>query len=184
MNDESLRGRLLVSSPALRDPNFDRAIVLILHHDEEGAVGVILNRPSQLEVADALPQWQHVATTPAVLFIGGPVGPSSAICLARMRTQQVDGWQAVFGGVGTFDLGRDPGDVADQLEGLRVFSGYSGWGPGQLEEELAVGAWMIVEPSPDDPLSADPEGLWRTVLRRQGGPLALLATFPSDPSLN
>jgi putative transcriptional regulator len=181
----SLSGQLLISSPALRDPNFDRSIVLVLHHDEEGAVGVILNRPSQLEVADALPQWRHAAAPPAVLFIGGPVGPTAAICLARVRTPDaVEGWQAVLGPLGTFDLARDPDELAEQLEGLRVFSGYSGWGPGQLEEELAVGAWLVVDPSPDDALSSDPNQLWRTVLRRQGGRLALLAAFPTDPSLN
>ena len=180
------KGRLLIASPALRDPNFDRTIVLMLHHDEDGAVGLVLNHPSQMAVAEALPQWEGAAAAPPVLFFGGPVDPSSAICLARMRPgpDPVEGWLPVIGRIGTLDLTRDPAETAGRLEDLRVFSGYSGWGPGQLEGELEGGAWLVVEPVHDDPFTTDPAGLWRAVLRRQPGRLAWLAQFPDDVHAN
>jgi putative transcriptional regulator len=185
MTTGSLKGRLLIALPALRDPNFDRSIVLMLHHDDDGAVGVILNRPSQVEVADALPQWRHRLASPAVFFHGGPVGPSAAICLARVGGQSPgDGWQRLLDRVGTFDLTQDPDEVGDEVEELRVFSGYAGWRGGQLEDELDVGAWLVAEAAPDDALTDAPDDLWRTVLRRQRGEVALLASFPPDPSLN
>ena len=180
-----LKGRLLIALPALRDPNFDRTVVLMLHHDEEGAVGVVLNRPSQMEVTDALPQWGELVAKPTVFFLGGPVSPDSAICLAhRSRVSELDGWQPVLGPIGTFDLTLDPGEVGAELRELRVFSGYAGWGPGQLEGELELGAWLVLDSTPADAMTEEPDQLWRTVLRRQGGQLQLLAAFPPDPSLN
>jgi putative transcriptional regulator len=181
----SLKGRLLIASTALRDPNFDRTLVLMLHHDEDGAVGLVINRPSQMDVAEALPQWSDLAAPPALLFIGGPVGAGAAICLARLRSvQPVAGWQPLLGRLGTFDLGSDPVEAAAAVDGLRVFSGYSGWGAGQLEGELELDAWVVVDAIPDDALFDQPDQLWRTVLRRQRGGLALLAGFPHDPSMN
>jgi putative transcriptional regulator len=184
----SLKGRLLIALPALQDPNFDRTIVFMLHHDEEGAVGVVLNRPSRLEVADALPQWGYAVAEPPVFFVGGPVSPSSAICVARLRSGgdggPDEGWHPIIGRIGTLDLNRDPGEVGAEVEGIRVFSGYAGWRGGQLEDELVAGAWAVADADPNDPLFADPAALWRTVLRRQPGSLALLAWFPEDPSMN
>jgi putative transcriptional regulator len=184
----SLKGRLLIALPVLQDPNFDRTIVFLLHHDEEGAVGVVLNRPSGLEVADALPQWEASVADPAVFFVGGPVGPSSAICIARLRPGVVagpgDGWLPVIDGVGTLDLTLDPGGVAGEVEGIRVFSGYAGWRGGQLEDELLAGAWLVADAKADDALCREPAGLWRAVLRRQPGSLGLLAFFPEDLSNN
>jgi putative transcriptional regulator len=188
----SLKGRLLIALPVLQDPNFDRTIVFMLHHDEEGAVGVVLNRPTRLEVVDALPQWGDALASPPVFFVGGPVGPSSAICVARLRATVGDavgdapdaGWHPVDGRIGTLDLNLDPAEVEAEVEAIRVFSGYSGWRGGQLEDELVAGAWLVADAVPDDPLSAEPTLLWRTVLRRQPGSLALLSLFPEDPSLN
>jgi putative transcriptional regulator len=184
MADVSLTGRLLVATPALQSPEFDRTVVLVLEHGEHGALGVVLNRPSQLEVGDPLPQWESYAADPPVVFVGGPVAPSAAICVARAAgATEVEAWKPLFDGLGTLDLERHPDDVP-VLDRLRVFAGYAGWGPGQLEGEIGEGAWFVVDSHPDDALSEDPARLWRDVLRRQGGDYALMSTFPPDPTLN
>lgn len=164
-----LAGRLLVASPPLGDPNFDRTVVLLLHHDDQGALGVVLNRPTSVDVAEVLPAWAPVAAAPPVVFLGGPVAPDAAIGLGRAGTT-----------VATVDLGADPGGV----EEVRLFAGYSGWDGGQLEAEIGVGAWFVLDSVPDDAVSPEPEDLWRTVLRRQGGRLATYATIPEDPTVN
>ena len=181
---ESLRGKLLVANPALEDPNFDRTVVLVLEHHDEGAVGVILNRPSETSVEDVLPSWANVAAHPAVVFVGGPVSPGSAIGLGcgRLPPDDGDAFTAVLGDVGVLDLSKAPDDLA--VDDVRVFSGYAGWGPGQLEGEIDAGGWFIVDAEPGDASASDAADLWRLVLRRQGGDLALVAMFPPDPSLN
>lgn len=180
-----LKGRLLVATPALSDPNFARTVVLVLEHGDEGAVGVVLNRPSETEVADPLPGWQRLANDPRVLFVGGPVSPDAAICLARSwPDEEVHAYQPILDGLGTVDLSVDPDDVAGGLAAVRVFVGYAGWGAGQLEDEIEAGAWFVVNASSDDALSPEPDGLWEAVLRRQVGTLALFANFPTNPSLN
>ena len=185
MTAGSLRGRLLVAMPALRDPNFDRTVTLLLEHTEEGALGLVLNRPSETELEDPLPEWGPLAAEPPVVFVGGPVALDGAIGLARASAPgDTEGWAPLFGGLGTVDLRRAPEDIEVPLERLRVFLGHAGWGPGQLEEELAEDAWVVVDAAPGDALSEDPAGLWRRVLRRQGGRLAWLANHPLDPSLN
>jgi putative transcriptional regulator len=189
MSGPFLTGRLLVATPALQSPEFDRTVVLLLEHGEHGALGVVLNRPSELEVSEPLPQWEAFAADPAVVFVGGPVAPSAAICLARATAhadgapQEVDTWKPLFGGLGTLDLQGRPDDVP-VLDRLRVFAGYAGWGPDQLEGEIEEGAWFVIDARPDDALSAEPTDLWRTVLRRQGGDFALVAMYPPDPTLN
>ncbi|HEY7136989.1 MAG TPA: YqgE/AlgH family protein [Acidimicrobiia bacterium] len=201
-----LKGRLLVASPALRDPNFDRTIVLVLEHSDEGALGLVLNRPSDTELADTLPEWGPLAVDPGVVFVGGPVSPDSAIGLAlsggdaaggidgAVTTRDGDhdgeeldastGWIPLFGPLGTVDLGRDPDDVQPGVRAVRVFVGYAGWAAGQLESELAAGGWFVVDADVRDALDTDPDGLWRTVLRRQRGALSWLANFPEDPTAN
>jgi putative transcriptional regulator len=184
MADLSLTSRLLVATPVLQSPDFDRTVVLVLEHGDQGALGVVLNRPSELAVAEPLPQWEPFVVDPPVVFVGGPVAPSAAICLARARDEtEIDAWMPLFDGLGTVDLERHPADIP-VLERLRVFAGYAGWGPGQLEGEIGEGAWFVVDSDPDDALSTEPAGLWRTVLKRQGGDYALVSTFPPDPTLN
>ncbi len=185
-----LKGRLLVATPNLGDPNFERTVVLLLEHGDEGGLGVVLNRPSQLDVAEPLPEWARAAAHPPVVFIGGPVAPSAAVCLARLgRHGGAEGWQplvgmATDGVVGTLDLDSDPDEAIARIDEIRVFAGYAGWGPGQLENEIEEGGWFVVDADPADALSPAPEHLWSAVLRRQKGTLALFAAYPPDPTLN
>jgi putative transcriptional regulator len=187
----SLTGRLLVATPALADPNFDRAVVLLLDHDEEGSLGVVLNRPTPVGVGDVLEPWAQLAGIPQVVFQGGPVSLDSALGLAVVPGEAHDGadgeplgWRRVHGAIGLVDLEAPPELLAAELGSLRIFAGYAGWGPGQLEDELVEGAWYVVESEPGDVSSPDPERLWRSVLRRQRNELAMVATYPDDPSLN
>ena len=180
-----MAGRLLVATPLLPDPNFDRTVVLLLAHSDEGALGVVLNRPSEMELDSPLPRWERLAAHPPVVFFGGPVAPGAAICLARMPAGGVaPGWTPVTGELGTFDLEQDPDEVADGEAQIRVFAGYAGWGPGQLEGEIAAGAWFVVAAEPGDAMAHQPGQLWKQGLRRQGDSLALMAAFPADPSAN
>jgi putative transcriptional regulator len=184
VDDASLKGKLLVANPALQDPNFDRTVVLVLEHHDEGAVGVILNRPSETAVEEVLPLWASVAAEPAVVFVGGPVAPGSAIGLGCGPLPSGDGggFTTVLGAVGVLDLSLEPDEL--EVGDVRVFSGYAGWSPGQLEGEIEAGGWFVVDALPGDASAVDAIDLWRLVLRRQGGDLALVASFPVDPSLN
>jgi putative transcriptional regulator len=186
----SLTGRLLVATPVLADPNFDRAVVLLLDHDEEGSLGVVLNRPTPVGVGDILGSWAELAGEPGVVFQGGPVSLDSALGVAVIPGEAGTvadgpvGWRHVHGAIGLVDLEAPPELLAAALGSLRIFAGYAGWGPGQLEQELAEGAWYVVESEPGDVSSPDPQRLWRAVLRRQRSELAMVATYPDDPSLN
>lgn len=171
----SLAGSLLVASPRLLDPNFFRAVVFVLEHDEAGALGVVLDRPSTTGPDEELPDWVPLLADPSVVFVGGPVQPQIAIGLAG----GVEG--SPLPGVGIVDLGAPPGDVGAPV---RVYAGYAGWGPGQLEAELGESSWIVTEASASDVFTTEPEDLWRTVLGRQSGVTAWLANFPVDPRLN
>jgi len=172
-------GTLLVASPLLVDPNFYKTVVFILQHDLEGAVGVVLNRPSEEAVESHLPEWARRLEDPPVVFVGGPVDP--AVAIGVVRSDRPAEPTALLG-VGMVDLGSDP--AAGTPGPVRVFSGYAGWGPGQVEAELEEGAWLVLEAEPDDVFTQNPAELWSIVLRRQGGKVAMLATFPLDPSMN
>lgn len=180
-------GRLLVATPALADPNFHRSVVLLLDHTEDGVLGVILNRPSEAEVADALPEWAGVATDPERVFLGGPVQPSAALGLAWCPPglpDDDDGGLRVLGGsLGTLDL-EEPDAVPPGCRGVRIFAGYAGWATEQLADEIAEGAWYVLDALPEDAVTPEPDTLWSRVLRRQPGPLAMVASYPQDPSLN
>ncbi|WP_055591006.1 YqgE/AlgH family protein [Peterkaempfera griseoplana] len=184
----SLTGRLLVATPALTDPNFERAVVLLLDHDEEGSLGVVLNRPTAVDVSAVLAPWADLAGDPSVVFQGGPVALDSALALAVVPGEPAAedplGWRRVHGAIGLVDLEAPPELLAAELGSLRVFAGYAGWSPGQLEDELIEGAWYVVECEPGDVSCPDPDQLWRSVLRRQRGELAMMATYPDDPTMN
>ena len=178
------KGTLLVATPPLVDPNFDRAVVLLLEHSENGAVGLVLNRPTGTPVAAALPGWELLTADPSTVFVGGPVAEDAAIALGVARHDDGGaGWSPLVGNVGTIDLHRDPDEVAADISSVRIFAGYAGWGPGQLETELEANAWIVAAAQPDD-ACGDPDDLWRRVLLRQGGTTAWLANAPVDPSVN
>ena len=178
-------GKLLVATPLIGDGNFDRTVVLMLAHQEEGAAGVVLNRPSGLLVSDALPQWAPYLAPPPTMFIGGPVSNESVVALARVRQDPDQGWWTpVHGLVGTLDLEADAEEVADTVDGIRLFAGYAGWSPSQLEDEIESGAWFVVDADPADLLTENPGDLWPTVLSRQPSPLSWYANYPSHPTHN
>ena len=174
-----------MATPLISDGNFDRTVVLVLTHQEEGAAGVVLNRQSGLLVSDALPQWAPHLATPPTMFIGGPVSNESVVALARVRhLPENDWWAPVIGLVGTLDLETEVDEVADVVDGIRLFSGYAGWSPGQLEGEIESGAWFVVDADADDPLTQHPGDLWPAVLARQPSPISWFAHYPTHPSHN
>lgn len=181
---DSLGGSLLIAAPGMLDPNFVRTVVLVFEHNDRGALGLILNRPTDAPVVEYLPGWLDTVVGPKVVFQGGPVQREVAVGLGHRRAQDPrDGWTPLAGGTGLVDLSSDPPDAVGILR-LRVFSGYAGWSPGQLESEVAEGGWFVVPSDPEDGFTSDPLALWSHVLKRQGGALAVYATYPPDPSLN
>ena len=183
-------GDLLVATPALLDPNFERTVVLLLDLDESGALGVVLNRPSGVPVGEVLPDWTDVAGEPDVLFQGGPVSTDSALAVGTYSALGDDpdeepvGFRRLYDDVGIVDLDTPIEIVAPALSGMRIFAGYAGWGGEQLVAEILEGSWFVVPSVPEDLFGQDPEGLWRRVLRRQPGELAWVSTRPADPTLN
>jgi putative transcriptional regulator len=181
--DGSTRGRLLVATPPLADPNFDRTVVLMLEHNDEGAFGLVLNRPSVTEVAAVFPDWSNSVMWPTRVFVGGPVEAGAVIALGLRVGDVQGGFVPVLGSLGTVDLARLPGEVPG-LRCVRLFAGYASWAPGQLESELDAHAWLVLEADEADPFSADPGQLWRVVLGRQCSQVAWLANYPDDVLAN
>ena len=173
----STAGKLLVAPPALRDPNFTGTVVLMLLHNDDGAFGLVLTRPSINPVTEFLPSWADRCAAPALVFGGGPVQPTSAIGLVKMAAP-TEGVAMVSADLGTADLELDPVLIPGVLA-LRVFAGYSGWAGGQLEGELELGGWIVVGARPDDAFDPDPSTLWERVVARQGGVLGSLARTPT-----
>ncbi len=195
----STAGRLLVAAPLLDDPNFRRSVVMMLSHDPSGALGLVLSRIDAEIPSDVLAPWVERSASPRSVFAGGPVQTDGLIGLASVPSANAhhlvaEEFASAFVPLGdrtlvTVDLARSADDFIisgggfDVVE-LRVFRGYSGWGPGQLDHELARGGWIVVPARASDPFDDDPDSLWHRVLRRQRGRLAWLGTFPEDPSLN
>ena len=183
---ETLTGKLLVATPKLMDPNFARAVVLVIAHNAEGAFGVVLNRPlRQADLAEHVPGWAALAAPPGVIFLGGPVEQVRALGIGSVSgAPECAGWTPLDDHMGLVDLTKEPGDLDVRVDEVRVFTGYAGWGAGQLDGEIAEDAWFVVDPRPGDAFTREPDGLWSTVLRRQPGKLAMYAHYPSDPSSN
>lgn len=181
-------GSALVAAPGLHDPSFRRTVVLVIEHRESGTLGVVLNRPSEVPVDDVLPSWGSHATRPQSLYLGGPVEQRAALCVAALPTgvdaASLDGVIGVRGALALVDLGSDPSLLVPRVRGLRVFAGYAGWDAGQLDVEIGRGDWVVAPALPDDVLAPTGVDLWGRVLRRQGMPLALLATYPDEPRHN
>lgn len=186
--DEVEAGLALVAAPALQDPNFRRTVVLVIDHRAAGTLGVILNRPSDVPVCDVLPLWGPHTTVPQALYLGGPIAQRAALCVAALPAgldaEHTEGVTRVRGSLALIDLGGDPDLMAPRLRGLRVFAGYASWSEGQLAGEIKRGEWIVVPALPDDVLAPPGTDLWGRALRRQGMPLALLATYPAEPVLN
>jgi putative transcriptional regulator len=181
---ESLRGRLLVAAPTLLDPNFDRTVIFLLEHSDEGALGVVVNRPSELPVRGTIDDWAHLAADPAVVFVGGPVASNAVIAVAEANRDELDDqWTPLVGALGTVDLESSP-DLIPGIDRVRVFAGYAGWAPHQLEAEIDENAWFVVDLEPGDLFCASPEELWWDVLARQHGELSRLRHYPRNPSDN
>jgi len=181
------KGRLLVATPPLEDPNFDRTVVFVLEHHDDGAIGVVINRPSIEALDEPLDRWIELQSTPSSIFAGGPVEPNALIALAATHDPldvSDENLSPITGRIASADLTADPALVAPEVAGVRVFRGYAGWGPGQLEDEIDAGAWLVLDSEPDDIFSPEPDELWRTVLRRQPGRLAWLADAPDDLAAN
>ena len=177
----SLQGKLLVSSPALVDPNFRKTVVLIAHHDEEGAMGLVLSRPSDVAASEAVPALEGLPGGSDPVFVGGPVQPEAFMALAEFDDLG-EAAAPIFDNVGFVPAEAEPDDLA--IRRLRLFAGYAGWGPGQLEAELEEPSWIVVSAEADDAFADDPDALWREVVHRKGGPFSLMENMPFDPGLN
>jgi len=177
-----LRGHLLVASPALLDPNFRRSVVLVTEHTEEGAAGLVLNRPSPVAIAAAVPQLEPLVEEGEQVWVGGPVQPEAVLVLGEFL-DPADAAVPLFGSLGFPSLA-EPEEVVPLTTRRRVFAGYAGWGAGQLEGELAAEDWIVAPALADDAFTEEPEELWSDVLRRKGGVYELVARMPADPRLN
>lgn len=179
-----MRGQLLVATPIIDAGVFRRSVIYVLDHDDSGALGVVVNHPMASEVSDILPEWGPSVNMPAALFEGGPVAMDSALAVGVVDdTTQPIGWKQVIGRVGVVDL-EGPVPAPGAFIGIRVFAGYAGWSPGQLENEVEEGSWVVAAAREDDLLSAAPDQLWQQVLRRQDSDVRFMATYPADPNLN
>ena len=183
MTSGSLAGRLLLASTTLEDPNFARAVVLIGMHDGDGALGLILNRPSQTTVGEAVPALEELAGGGEAVFVGGPVQPGVVVMLAEFVDPSLAAL-LVLGRIGVPAPDADLGDLGPATIRRRVYAGYAGWGAGQLDAEIERGDWITGDALPDDVFCPAPERLWSDALTRKGGRYALLARMPLDPSLN
>jgi len=180
---DSLEGQLLVASPALEDPNFARTVVAIANHDAEGALGIVLNRPSATEVVEAVPELVDVIDGDELVFVGGPVQAEAIVVLAEF-SDPAEAAYLVVGGIGLVSDRTGLERLDEATERRRVFAGYAGWGPGQLEAELEREDWIVEPARPEDVFCEDPQTLWAQVLERKGGRFRLLARMPEDPSVN
>jgi putative transcriptional regulator len=180
---ESLRGRLLIAAPTLPDGNFSRTVVLMAEHGEEGAMGVILNRPATVTVSEAVEDLAGIVDSDDPIYVGGPVQQQSVIVLAEFEDESLAG-ERILPGIGFAGAGSDFDELAEAVLRARIFAGCAGWAPGQLEAELEREDWIVADPDPDDLFADEPDELWAAVLRRMGGNYALIATMPVDPSVN
>jgi len=180
---ELLKGQVLIASPSIFDPNFRQAVVLIAQHDETGAMGVILNRPSEAAVRSLSPALARLTGLDDSVYVGGPVDETSLIVLAQFDEPDAAALM-VLGDVGFVAVGSDLDEVGGIIRRARVFAGHSAWAPGQLEMEMEREDWIVEPASHDDVFAAHAQELWHAVLERKGGNFAVVARMPFDPSVN
>ena len=178
----SLRGKLLVAGPTLLEPTFHRTVILVCEHDPDGAMGLVLNRPSPIPADQAIPELHEALGEDESLWVGGPVQTTSVVVLAEFAER--DHAMLVSGDVGLVVPDAELTEVPGRVRRARAFLGYAGWGPGQLDAELDRDDWIVAEFTPQDAFTEEPDNLWARVLGRKGGPYALLSTMPPDPTLN
>lgn len=179
-------GELLISTAAVTEGVFARSVIYLLDCDEDGCLGVVVNQPAVIDLSDVLPHWVPLTTPPQVLFSGGPVSPNGAVCVARVQHpgEEPPGWRRVDGAIGLLHLDTPVELVDGAFCDLRIFAGYAGWSPGQLEGEIVRGDWIRARAHEEDVFGSDPASLWRRVLRRQNGEAALLSTMPRHAEVN
>jgi putative transcriptional regulator len=180
---DSLKGRLLLASPALEDPNFARTVVLVAEHTEEGAMGLVLNRPAEVTVGESAPELEELVDAEEPIYVGGPVQPTAVIVLAAFTDPGAAGL-LISDDVGFLSAQLDLAESAAVTQRTRAFAGHAGWGPGQLDEEMEREDWIVESPRPDELFCSEPASLWSRVLTRKGGTFALVARMPLDPSSN
>lgn len=178
-----LRGKLLIASPALVDPTFARTVIVVAEHSSDGALGLVLNRPSDAEVDGSVGELGQIVAPGDLVFVGGPVQTHAVMVLAEFN-DPTDAAALVLSDCGFLPADGDVPELADRLRRARVFAGHAGWGPGQLDAELEEGSWVVVPAKVDDVFAPDPDELWTEALGRKGGGFAQLARIPSDPSVN
>lgn len=181
--DGSTVGKLLVATPTLVDPNFYRTVLLMIEHNDDGALGLVLNRPTASPVSDHLPDWTAFVAAPDLVFVGGPVANEVAVGLVQEPGRPPEAWHETLPGIGLIDLTDLPSFYAG-VGRARVFSGYAGWDAGQLEFELAAGSWVVLAADADTVFTDLPETLWERVLAGTGGSVSMYVTYPKDPRLN
>lgn len=179
---DTLKGQLLIAGAGIYGPAFRQAVVLVAEHDDSSALGFVLNRPSELVAAEAADQLARLPLADPRIYLGGPVQPGAVAVLGEFEHGDYAG-NLIFGTIGMLGAGPE-GIATDGVRRAKAFSGYAGWGPGQLENELEEGAWVIEDPRVDDVFTRDPDHLWRDVLRRKGGEFVMLSTMSADPSAN
>jgi putative transcriptional regulator len=180
---DTVTGQLLIAGPTLLDPNFARTVVLVARHGEEGALGVVLNRPAEVTVGDAVPELTDVLDGSDPMWVGGPVQPTGVVVLAEWDDPSPESG-LVTGEIGLLAARQDVEELAAGARRARAYAGYTGWGPGQLDSELEREDWIVSDTLPEDVFTEDPDDLWSAVLRRKGGSYGLVATMPLDPSVN
>lgn len=174
-------GMLLVSAPGMFSPEFARTVVLVLEHDADHTLGVVLNRRSEVAVANVMPGWEELAAKPQAVHIGGPVSPESAVGLGVTTPGAPEHpyLKRLANRLVLVDLNASPLEVGDLLDGIRIFAGYAEWAPGQLDDEILRGDWFVTPALPSDVVAPAGADLWGDVMRRQAMPLPLFATFPA-----
>ena len=183
LDRESLKGLLLIASPSIFDPNFRQAVVLIAEHNEEGAMGVVLNRPTEATIGDVAPQLEVFADADETIYAGGPVQPSALIVLGQFIDPSAAALP-ILGDIGFVGIGTELDEVERAVHQSRVFAGHAGWGPDQLQAEMESEDWIVQPATHDDVFSHSAAELWTTLLQRMGGEYALMARMPFDPSVN
>jgi putative transcriptional regulator len=186
MDIELGKGIFLIAAPSLRDPNFRQTVVLLCEHGPEGALGVVVNRPTAMSISEALPQVPIIEGSGHVLYAGGPVQTNQVMLLYK-GDEFPENAHPVFDGV---CLGGDMGMVeriltkAGTQETFRAYLGYSGWGPGQLESEMKAGSWLTLPADPKLVFEKDPARIWGEILFSLGDTYQMYADMPFDPSCN